>query len=388
VTIVENKPKYKQIKDILLERIYSGEYQIESRFPTENELVSEFGVSKHTILKTLGELVNEDLLYRRQGSGTFVRDFQRNSGRRKNTSAVAFLYYGDTESDIPKGALQLISGFGKGLQDTGGVEMNLVSTNGTAENEIKAINRLLPSMNGVAVLTHFRKGQNHPAVDLLKEKEIPFVSILAYPNEIYRDNINFVTIDDFKGGRLAAEYFIKCKCDDVFTVMPLNGKYAIMNYDMRLAGFQSLHIRNSVKNTINVEIENDLFGFEKAGYAAGSEIIKRIDPARKIGIFAPMSDQVACGLIRKFREDRHIKRKNIVFCGYDNLSESNEWNNNFTSIDYSNFDIGYRAATVLLENIRTGNCAVPAREILPVKLIRRGESDYDINNSSSGDKHE
>jgi DNA-binding GntR family transcriptional regulator len=125
MAILEAKPKYKQMKDILLERIYSGEYQPESKFPTENELVNEFGVSKHTVLKTLGELVNEDFLYRRQGSGTFVKNFMKKSRQRK-ASTVAFLYYGDTKLNMPMPSLQLFSSFEKAFRNNGRFEVNLV----------------------------------------------------------------------------------------------------------------------------------------------------------------------------------------------------------------------------------------------------------------------
>jgi DNA-binding LacI/PurR family transcriptional regulator len=195
--------------------------------------------------------------------------------------------------------------------------------------------------------------------------------MLAYPNSIYRDNISFVASDDFKGGTLAANYFKENKCNEIFVIMPSYGKYSIVNYDMRLAGIQN-HWPNGKLNIINVEIENDSFAFEKAGYSAGSEIAKQIEPDKRTGIFAPMSDQVICGLLRRFGEEKHINRKNVLFCGYDNLSESNEWNNNFTSLEYSNLDIGHRAALLLLAKIKSGGNDAPDSEILPVKLIKRG----------------
>lgn len=374
MAIIEAKPKYKQLKDILLERINSGEYQTESRFSTENMLVREFGVSKHTVLKAIGELVNENFLYRRQGAGTFVKA-RRNNMNAKKRPTVTILYYGKSEADILGGSLQLISGFERCFQNDKKFDVNIFCTNGTIENEIQAINSLASSVSGIAIITHFRKGQPHPAVDLLKEKKIPFVSILAHPNEMYSDNINFVASDNFNGGYLVAKHFASSDCDEVFMVMPEYGKYSIENYDQRLAGclqgLKASNIKVRERNIINIEVGDDKFSFEKAGYKAASKIIQFIVKGKKIGIFSLMSDQVACGIIKRLEEEKNIKQNSII-CGYDNTPRSSEWGNNFTSIESSISDIGYRGAKILISSIESGCCLDPTKEILPVKLIKRG----------------
>jgi ABC-type glycerol-3-phosphate transport system substrate-binding protein len=65
-------PLYRQLKEILEERIREGEFRAGKRLPTEKELCQEFGVSRITVRQALSELINEGLLFRRQGSGTFV----------------------------------------------------------------------------------------------------------------------------------------------------------------------------------------------------------------------------------------------------------------------------------------------------------------------------
>lgn len=65
-------PKYYRIQEILRARIASGEYKAFQRIPSELELSREFNVSRGTIERAIRTLVEEGLLYREQGKGTFV----------------------------------------------------------------------------------------------------------------------------------------------------------------------------------------------------------------------------------------------------------------------------------------------------------------------------
>ncbi|MEZ9564407.1 GntR family transcriptional regulator [Vibrio artabrorum] len=68
-----NKPRYLQIADTLREKIKSGELPVGSILPTESELQTKFDVSRVTIRKAMQLLVENDLLYRQRGSGTYVK---------------------------------------------------------------------------------------------------------------------------------------------------------------------------------------------------------------------------------------------------------------------------------------------------------------------------
>jgi len=67
-----HKPLYVQIQEFLAEQILAGELSPESRIPSERELSQELGVSRMTVRRAITELVNEGLIERRHGAGTFV----------------------------------------------------------------------------------------------------------------------------------------------------------------------------------------------------------------------------------------------------------------------------------------------------------------------------
>jgi GntR family transcriptional regulator, histidine utilization repressor len=69
----EKGPRYLKVKEHILARIASGEFGPGSRVPSENELVSRFGLSRMTVNRALRELAADGLLSRRPGVGSFVR---------------------------------------------------------------------------------------------------------------------------------------------------------------------------------------------------------------------------------------------------------------------------------------------------------------------------
>jgi GntR family transcriptional regulator len=65
-------PLYRQIKQLILQRLQSGEWRAGELIPSEVELATRFNVSQGTVRKAIDELSTENLLVRRQGKGTFV----------------------------------------------------------------------------------------------------------------------------------------------------------------------------------------------------------------------------------------------------------------------------------------------------------------------------
>lgn len=63
---------YYQLKQILMRKIKSNEWPVNSKIPTERELCELYKVSRITVRQALNELENEGYIYRKQGKGTFV----------------------------------------------------------------------------------------------------------------------------------------------------------------------------------------------------------------------------------------------------------------------------------------------------------------------------
>jgi GntR family transcriptional regulator len=66
------QPLYVQIRDNIRHKILDGSYAVHQRLPSENELMTQFEVSRITIRQALRDLYNEGLVFSAQGKGTYV----------------------------------------------------------------------------------------------------------------------------------------------------------------------------------------------------------------------------------------------------------------------------------------------------------------------------
>jgi len=66
-----NLPVYRQIRDVLVNEIQDL-YQPGESLPSENELAQRFGVNRHTLRRSIDELVADGLVERHHGKGVFV----------------------------------------------------------------------------------------------------------------------------------------------------------------------------------------------------------------------------------------------------------------------------------------------------------------------------
>jgi len=73
----QDTPLYEQMKSEIKARIERGEWPINFRIPSENELVDMLGVSRMTAHRALRELASEGVIVRVQGRGSFVAPKKR-----------------------------------------------------------------------------------------------------------------------------------------------------------------------------------------------------------------------------------------------------------------------------------------------------------------------
>ncbi|MDI7259611.1 MAG: GntR family transcriptional regulator [Thermodesulfobacteriota bacterium] len=76
----ESTPLYEQLKKILRQQIEEGEFKPDQLIPSERILCQKYHTSRITVRQAISEMINEGMLYRKQGKGTFVSKRKINQG--------------------------------------------------------------------------------------------------------------------------------------------------------------------------------------------------------------------------------------------------------------------------------------------------------------------
>lgn len=168
--------KYSQIADQL--RTYIREYNTKSvKLPTEEELCEKYNVSRQTVRKALSVLYEENLIIKKQGSGTYSK-IKESAPVKKN---VALLICSNTEYIYPS----FISNLKARLQ-VQGYNLLLRITDNKIEREREILSELLnESLAGIIVEPCYSSLPT-PNDDLFKSLGTKGVKILfiygKYPN--------------------------------------------------------------------------------------------------------------------------------------------------------------------------------------------------------------
>lgn len=110
-------PVYYQLKEAIQKKITEGIWKVGQCIDSERELSETYGVSRMTIRQALGELVQEGVLIREKGKGTFVcepkvkqkdmmsfSEMIEKTGRKLETKVIEF-----TKIDTPEDLLDTFS---------------------------------------------------------------------------------------------------------------------------------------------------------------------------------------------------------------------------------------------------------------------------------------
>ncbi len=73
-------PMYRQLKELLEEKIHKQKLAAHDKMPSEREMCASYNLSRTTVRQAIDTAVNEGLLYRVHGKGTFVAGPQVNQG--------------------------------------------------------------------------------------------------------------------------------------------------------------------------------------------------------------------------------------------------------------------------------------------------------------------
>lgn len=189
---------YLQVKDYIVEQIEQGVFKPGELIPPERELAESLKISRYTVRRALQELVEEGILFRVQGSGTYVREKNNNFAKRVDSIGI-IMPFCDAEIEM-----MLLSGMQKALRGTP-YSMTLYTTDNDKTKETEGIRRLKEEgVAGLIIMPSTEQGGGQGTI-ALKREGFPFVLV---DRAIEGFQTNCVVSDNVQGGNQAARYLL------------------------------------------------------------------------------------------------------------------------------------------------------------------------------------
>lgn len=264
---MQNSPLYMQIKDFLLEKITSGQVQVEDKLPSEKELSEQFSVSRITVRKALTELEEEKYIYRAPGRGTFVmsqtpvQEANAFPGRAADAKMVGVIM---CHLDSPF-QIALFKAIESHLRQHG-LQMCFGLSNGDIETEKQLIGRM--QQQGIDGLVLY------PVDGFFYNEKVLQLTIDGFPVVLvdrYLPGIDACCVysDDHHGGFQIGEYLAGRGHKNV-AVITMNPKQTICLIN-RIEGFCEGMMKNGVLqpneqglfDIVNSAVSNDKLQYEK-----------------------------------------------------------------------------------------------------------------------------
>lgn len=203
--MTKRKSKYQIVTEWIEQRISSGELVGGEKIESENEISSFFNISRQTARHALGTLVEKGVLYRVQGSGTYVRDIWESESRNLEISKSVTIISTYTSGYIfPRILQEMVN-----TLDELGYSARIMFTNNSVETEKQLLLRLLEDNSRDALIIEpVKSGLPNPNLKYyrrLKARGIPIVFFNSFYPEL---DIPHISMNDVLAGKMATEYLI------------------------------------------------------------------------------------------------------------------------------------------------------------------------------------
>ena len=353
------KPKHEQLKAEILEWIHSGRYQPNDQLPTEHEISEQSGMSRQTVRQSIGALVQEGWLYRKQGSGTFVS----HGPERRTTGGVPAIGVMTTyisEYIFP----QIVRGAESALRERG-YHMIISSTDNDKSKERGNLLSLQSGPIRGLIIEPTKSAMGNPNLDCylsLDQLQIPYLMI----NERYPElDCPCVKVDDEHGGYIAAKHLIDLghrRIAGFFKTDDLQG-------GQRLKGFLRAHHEGNV--TVQPQDVITYSTEEKRTTTYERALSSLMNEHERPTALVVYNDELAVHLLEAVRQAGLRVPDDLSVVSFDDsfLAEATE--TKLTTVAHPKDELGIRAAELLMDMIEYKTDAMPRDIIFQPQLIVR-----------------
>ena len=332
-----NNYLYTKVKQQLV--AYIKELPINTRLPSRTELVEKFNVTRTTIERAISELIGEGYLYSRIGSGTYIIN---NSPAKKQQSESSFTNWGfivptianDTYPEILRGV--------EDISSESGINLMICNTDNDIEKQDKYIRKLIDSaVSGLIIIPAISKAQSMNSFELLDKNNIKYVFCNRGVENMKAPK---VVSNDFFGANIATKHLLKLGWKNpAYVSKPY---YSIS--EQRYNGYLSALYEFGHTPDEEYVVFEDTFEIQDSGYESFKSLLQLPVPPDSLVCF---NDAVAKGAYKAIEEMGLKVGIDIGVVGYDDSNICETLPVKLTSVRFPKYEIGKKAAEILLSMI-------------------------------------
>ncbi|WP_374017209.1 substrate-binding domain-containing protein [Paenibacillus thiaminolyticus] len=362
-----NKPLYALIIDDIKRKIEEGMYTVHQQIPTEMELADQFGVSRITSKRALLELERSGYIYRKRGSGSFVKERAGNkeSFLGGTTSAPQRIISMILPYMAANGHLDYMRGAAEYLESKG-YYLSIHCTDWNPEKEKELLTRL-PKHGFLGIILYpISSIHNMEVLNLHYVDQYPIVTMDQYYDSI---PVPSVCSDNFRGGYIAAQRLIELGHRRIAFVSSIGIEYRSSVRDRYFGYCQALKDGGlpSDAELVITDFYRQVNGENKEAFYA--EMIQ-ILLARKATAIQAEHDELALDLLRVCLGSNIQVPEQLSLVGFDDEEVSRHFEVPLATVLQNKYEIGRRAAEAvidLIEDRKPGK----KRMLVPIMLQER-----------------
>lgn len=349
--------KYEIVKQGIKNDIISGKYRVSDKLPTESELMEQFSVSRYTVRRAIGDLQNEHYIYRIQGGGMYVDDWQKERVVQVNNKMVGVITTHIADYIFPN----IISGIDRVVSNNG-YSIIISNTHNNHDKERQSLIRMLDINVDALIVEPTQSALPNPNLDIyrrIKESGIPTLFINAHYNDL---DFPYIGTADTTAEQQLTEYLLKrgherilgvFQIDDIQGVHRMNGfvqaysKHSDISYLSEIVMYQSSDEMTKI--------------FEKI-----ATILSRNDRPTAIVCY---NDQLAIQLIDVIRSLDLKVPNDVAVVGFDDYQLSKFIDPSLTTMSHEKEKMGIDAGNMIIKLIQ--NADVKSMVYQPEMVVRK-----------------
>ncbi|MFW5981418.1 MAG: GntR family transcriptional regulator [bacterium] len=352
-------PKYIKVKNKIKALISEKNINSGEQIPSESQLANKYKVSRHTIRKAIDILVQEAVLEKKQGVGTFYQG--KKSSRTGNIGFISISLHDYIFADILSAADNFLH------------DKNYQIILGNSQDDLKKEKEILmqlmdKNIDGL-IIEPAQSALSSSNLNLLEEIARRNIPVLVLDSNYQSDFLNIVMVDDYQGGFLATNHLLEMGHQEIAMIYKASHNPALARLEgykvaIKEAGLdlQEYLIRPYFYSEFNNQnkFENEI-----------KDIVGQLLKNKKLTAIFTFNDQIAI-IVQEILNQKAIKvPEDISIIGFDDSMLVQLNNISITSISHPKEKAGRKAAEIIIEQIEKNDETSVLKKVFQPFLCKR-----------------